>query len=231
MSSKPRPAPGRRARAPAADARAQLLDAAIALFAERGIANTTVAQIAAAGQVTSAMVHYWFDTREQLLDAVVQERLAPLFHRIWDTGDMERVAPLDLVRGIVQRMFDVTAEAPWLPSLWLREIVSEGGLLRERALSHIPLKRVAGFGQKMVLGQARGELSSAIAPALVFGSILALVMLPQATDKIWRRINPGLALDRQALERHVTQLLMLGINGRAGGGAGRTRNRTARNAS
>jgi AcrR family transcriptional regulator len=48
-----------------------LLDVAIGLFAERGIANTTVAQIATAGQVTSAMVHYWFDTREKLRDAVI----------------------------------------------------------------------------------------------------------------------------------------------------------------
>ncbi len=229
MSSKTRPAPGRRARLPAADTRAQLLDAAIRLFAERGIANTTVAQIAAAGQVTSAMVHYWFDTREHLLDAVVQERLAPLFLRIWDAADhFERVAPLDLVQDIVRRMFEVTEEAPWLPSLWLREIVNEGGLLRERALSHIPIKRVAGFAQSMGLGRSRGEVSAGIEPALVFGSILALVMLPQATARIWRRINPGLTLDRADLERHVMQLLMHGIDGRVASGAGGPQNRTAR---
>src|SRR5690348_12977169 len=118
MSTKRRSTPGRRARAPDSDARGQLLDAALALFAERGIANTTVAQIAEAGHVTSAMIHYWFDTRERLLDAVVEERLAPLFHTIWDPVDVERGEPLELVRGIVSRMFDVTAKSPWLPSLW-----------------------------------------------------------------------------------------------------------------
>jgi len=40
------------------DGRDRLLDAAIGLFAECGIANTTVAQIAGAAQVTSAIVHY-----------------------------------------------------------------------------------------------------------------------------------------------------------------------------
>jgi AcrR family transcriptional regulator len=213
MSNKRRSAPGRRARTPDSDARGQLLDAAIALFAERGIANTTVARIAEAGHVTSAMVHYWFDTRERLLDAVVEERLAPLFRAIWDPVDVERGEPLELVRGIVSRMFDVTSRTPWLPSLWLREIINEGGLLRERALRHIPLQRVAGFGQNIARGQSRGDVNPQLVPLLVFNSILALVMLPQATAKIWRRLNPTLTLDRATLERHVTALLMQGIAG------------------
>src|ERR1700739_4932147 len=165
MNKKPRSSAGRRARTPDSDARGQLLDAAIALFAERGIANTTVAQIAAAGHVTSAMVHYWFDTRERLLDAVVEERLAPRFHAVWDPADVEHGATLEVVRGIVRRMFDVTEKAPWLPSLWLREIVSEGGLLRERALRHIPaVKKAAGFGQNVARGKERGEVNEGIEP-------------------------------------------------------------------
>lgn len=211
MPKKPRPALGRRARATDSDARGQLLDAAVGLLAERGVANTTVSQIAAAAGVTSAMVHYWFDTRDRLLDAVVEERMAPLFFHIWDPVDVEHGAPLELVRGIVGRMFDVTEKQPWLPSLWLREIVNEGGLLRERALRHIPLQRVAAFGQNVARGKARGEVNPQIEPLLLFNSILALVMLPQATSRIWQRINPTLELDRAVLERHVTALLMRGI--------------------
>jgi AcrR family transcriptional regulator len=223
VSSHLRSLPGRRARSAASDARGQLLDAAIGLFAERGIANTTVAQIAASGHVTSAMVHYWFDTRERLLDAVVQEKLAPLFRAIWEPADVDHGAPLELVLGIVERMFDETEKTPWLPSLWLREIVNEGGLLRERALQHIPLKRVAGFGQNIARGQSRGEVNPEIEPLLLFNSILALVMLPQATARIWRRINPTLTLDRATLQRHVTGLLMHGIAGHASARAARTR--------
>jgi AcrR family transcriptional regulator len=219
------PAAGRRARPPDSDARGQLLDTAVALFAERGIANTTVAQIAAAGRVTSAMVHYWFDTRERLLDAVVDERLAPLFQRIWAPVDVEHGAPLELVQGIVSRFFDVTEQQPWLPSLWLREIINEGGMLRERALRHIPLKRVAGFGQNIARAKERGEVNREIEPLLLFNSILALVMLPLATSRIWHRINPSLTLDRAVIERHVTALLMHGIAGTAAGPGRRVRRR------
>jgi len=219
---------GRRARGADIDARGQLLDAAVGLFAERGIANTTVAQIAAAGHVTSAMVHYWFDTRDQLLEAVVEERLAPLFHAIWDAADVVRSAPLELVRGMLARMFEVTGRNPWLPSLWLREIVNEGGLLRERALRHIPLGQVGGFGQNIARGRSEGEVNPDIEPLLLFNSILALVMLPQATAKIWRHINPTVTFDRATLQRHVTALLMHGIAAPAAAAAGRLQHRKAR---
>ena len=74
------------ARAPSVDdfdLRDHMLDVAIQLFAERGIAATTVAQIAAAAGVTSAMVHYYFTNREQLLDAIVEERLAQVIAFVW----------------------------------------------------------------------------------------------------------------------------------------------------
>jgi AcrR family transcriptional regulator len=213
MPATTRSGTGRRPRTPNFDAREHLLDAAISLFAERGIADTTVAQIASADNVTSAMVHYWFQTRDRLLDAVVDERLAPLFLQIWGPADLTGGAPLDLVEGIVRRMLDVTEQHPWLPSLWLREIVNEGGQLRERALRHIPLKQIAAFGHIIAGGQQRGEVNADIEPLLVFNSILAIVMLPQASAKIWRRIHPAVSLERATLERHVIGLLMHGMAG------------------
>ncbi|WP_133666803.1 TetR/AcrR family transcriptional regulator [Paraburkholderia sp. BL10I2N1] len=222
---------GRRPRPPAFDAREHLLDVAIALFAERGIANTRVAQIAAASGVTSAMVHYWFQTREKLLDAVVEERLAVVFGAIWAPVDTEHGGPLALTQGIVQRMFDVTEKMPWLPSLWLREIINEGGLLRERAFRHIPMEKVAAFAQNIARGRASGELNSQLEPLLVFNSILALVMLPQATGKIWQRVNPGTSFDRATLERHAVALLMHGMSGESAkattGPARRARRKTS----
>jgi AcrR family transcriptional regulator len=221
---------GRRARRGDSDARGRLLDAATAVFAERGIANTTVAQIAAAGGVTSAMIHYWFDTRERLLDALVEERLAPLFNYVWDT-EADRDNPSALAAGIIRRMFEVTGRMPWLPSLWLREVAIDGGLLREHVLRRIPGERVAAFNEAMAQGRGEGALNPNIEPRLIFVSILALVMLPQATVKIWRRIYPHTQLERPTLERHVTALLMEGITSRRAAGGERRRQSTMRKTS
>jgi len=201
---------GRRPRGTDAAGREHLLDAAIALFAQRGIANTTVARIAAAGKVTSAMVHYWFETRDRLLDAVVEERLAPVIRGVWEPVRGETDA-LDAVRGLLTRMLDVTERHPYVPALWLREIVQEGGALRERILEHLPRERIAGFRRTVARAQAEGELGADISPDLLFISILALVMLPQATARIWHEVNPKASVDRAHLERHVMGLMMHGL--------------------
>jgi len=202
---------GRRPRGADSAGRERLLDAAIDLFAERGIANTTVARIAEAGRVTSAMVHYWFDTRDKLLDAVVDERWAPMMRQIWAPADAEQQGALDLVRGLLGRLLGITKQAPWLPSLWLREIVQEGGLLRDRALARIPQDRSAAFRRTIARAAARGEINPDISPELVFISMLGLVMLPQASIGGWRRVNPSATLDRAEFERHVMGILLHGL--------------------
>ncbi len=203
---------GRRAGADSTG-RARLLDAAVRLFAEHGISETTVAEIASAAQVTSAMVHYWFETRERLLDALAAERLAPVVHRIWGQSEAERADTIEDVRGLLVRMLDVTEEMPWLPSLWLREIVQEGGLLRERVMEYIPRERAAAFRRNVAGAQARGEINRDLSPNLLFISIMALVMMPLATARSWRRVNPDALVDRPRLERHVMGLVMHGLAG------------------
>jgi len=49
--------------------REKILDSALTLFAAHGIAGTTIAQIVKNSGDTSAMVHYYFGNREDLLDA------------------------------------------------------------------------------------------------------------------------------------------------------------------
>src|SRR5450631_212779 len=202
---------GRPAAAVDPASRGHLLEAATGLFSERGVANTTVAQVAAASGVTSAMVHYWFKTRARLLDAIVDERVAIAFQAVWGPFDPEAgEEPLIQMVGVLQRMFEVTENMSWLPSLWLREIINEGGLLRERAFRRIPFKKIQRFGESMARGKARGKLNEHIDPLLLFSSILALVMLPLATSSIWRQLHPAATFDHANLKRHVTALLLDG---------------------
>ncbi|MFP6561089.1 TetR/AcrR family transcriptional regulator [Paraburkholderia sp. B3] len=203
----PRPRGRRRASADP-DVRERLLACATQLFADQGIAATTMAQIAAAAGVTSAMVHYYFTNREKLLDAVVEERIARAIEFVWsgvaDGGEEDAHA---LALALVARLFDVTGRLPWLPALWLREIVNEGGLLRERVLACVPVGRLQQFAQQMGEAQRNGVVNPALEAPLLFVSIIALVMLPLATAKTWQTTRGLPKIERDALQRHVTALV------------------------
>ncbi|WP_232071581.1 TetR/AcrR family transcriptional regulator [Paraburkholderia pallida] len=190
------------------DMRERLLACATQLFAEQGIAATTMAQIAAAAGVTSAMVHYYFINRERLLDAVVEERIARAIAYVWASADSEAAAdPHALVQELIARLFEVTGQLPWLPPLWLREIVNEGGLLRERMLKRLPIEQLQRFVVHIGDAQREGTVNPDLEAPLLFMSILALVMLPLATSKLWQNTRGLPKIERDALRRHVTALL------------------------
>jgi AcrR family transcriptional regulator len=213
MVTRTRPAasaPRMRGRRPAADLdmRERLLACATQLFGEQGIAATTMAQIAESAGVTSAMVHYYFTNREKLLDAVVEERIAPSIAFVWESADSELAQdPRALVEELVGRLFDVTARSPWLPPLWLREIVNEGGLLRERMLKRLPVEQLQRFAVRIGDAQREGSVNAELEAPLLFISILALVMLPLATSRLWQRVRGFPKFERDALHRHVSALL------------------------
>ncbi|WP_233271735.1 TetR/AcrR family transcriptional regulator [Paraburkholderia acidiphila] len=206
-ASAPRPR-GRRRAAADLDMRERLLASATQLFGEQGIAATTMAQIAEAAGVTSAMVHYYFTNREKLLDAVVDERIARSIAFVWESveGDIAQ-DPRALVEELVARLFEVTSRMPWLPPLWLREIVNEGGLLRERMLKRLPIEQLQRFAARIGEAQRDGSVNAELEAPLLFISILALVMLPLATSKIWQSARGFPKIEREALHRHVSALL------------------------
>ncbi len=67
------PAPAKRARR-GPYTRQQILDASLRLFSERGFARTTVRDIARQAGITDAAIYYHFESKRELLEALVEER-------------------------------------------------------------------------------------------------------------------------------------------------------------
>ncbi len=210
-SSKSNRSPGRPAASLDPDARDLLLTAATELFAERGVAATTFATIAQRAGLTPAMLHYYFKDREQLLDAVVNERLATLIATVWDPVAPD-MSPAVLLSDVVDRLLTGIEQMPWVPSTWMREVLNEGGLLRSRVLRHLPFDNIQTVGRSIARGQAEHTINSDLDPSLVVFSMLGLVMMHMATIRFWAATFQRPVPSRQAIGRHITGLLLHGLN-------------------
>ncbi|MBF9066995.1 TetR/AcrR family transcriptional regulator [Streptacidiphilus fuscans] len=114
---------------PASDTRIRLIEVAEQLFAERGIHAVSLRQIAAAaGQRNTSAVAYHFGTKQALVEAVYQHRMAPTSERQlrqlerldaqgWGK-DLRALVEL-LVRSMAERLDD-----PERPSRFLRFVVN-----------------------------------------------------------------------------------------------------------
>ena len=195
------------------DVRARLLQAAVDLFAEQGVAGTTVAEITRRVGVTSAMVHYYFKTKDQLLDAVVEEKLIGEFIAfISQTVGQFPDDPHGLMESLAMRIVEASDRMPWLPPLWVREVVSEGGALREKLIRRVDLRIPERVKTAIADGQNRGLVNPDIHPQLLFMSVVALTMVPLSMARSWDRIPLIGKVSKQELARHVVALLRNGIS-------------------
>ena len=219
--------PGRPTTTSGLYAREKLLEAATELFAKQGVAATTFAMIAERAGLTPAMLHYYFSDREQLLDAVVEERLSPLIAAVWGPVAAGE-GPAELMRGIVERMLAGIEEMPWVPSTWMREVLNEGGLLRGRVLRHLPFEKIRALSRSVAKAQAAGMANAEIDPGLIVFSLIGLVMMHMATINLWAEVFARKAPGREALSRHITGLLIRGLQPGGGVQAGGPMKRTTR---
>jgi len=205
--------PGR-PRADEANQRERLLDAAVVCFAGDGIAATSLRTIALKAGVTPALVHYYFGSKEQLIEAFIAERMTPVAAALRESLLAAGPDPRALMAAFVRGMHDLVARFPWWPALWVREVLNENGALRD-----VLLKQIAPQVAQLVAGaladaQKRGELAADLDPRLTMVSLMGLTMMPLAAEHIWRRVFAADDIDRDVLLRHTLALLDHGLGGR-----------------
>jgi TetR/AcrR family transcriptional regulator len=209
LPKKPGRRPGRPSGGQGVEAREHLLNVALELFARQGIGETTLGAIAREAGVTPAMVHYYFKTREQLLDMLIDERFAPLRTELAATFGDPDSEPADTLRRFVEALAATVDRHPWFAALWVREVISEGGLLRQRMAERFGEHRKERAVERIAEWQRAGKLNPDLEPTLVFMSLFGLTVLPLATAR-WRDPDERMMTTEQ-IARHAVALLMHGI--------------------
>ena len=204
-TQKPR-TPGR----PVADATVQrelLLNTATELFSHQGIQATSLRTIADSAGVTPALINYYFGGKDGLVDAMVEERFLPLAAGAADELQQAGDDPVELVAAFVRNLSRNVAEHPWISQLWVREILCEGGVLRERVMQRVAPMVPLLLAQRFAAAQARGALNPDLDPRLLVISLIGVTLLPYAAAPLWRGMFANPQIGDDALTTHTLALL------------------------
>ena len=192
-----------------ADQRERLLDAALGQCVAHGITTVSLRGVAKQAGVTPALVSYYFGSKEQLVATVIEERVLPVFAEAAAT--LAGMSSEDLVSGFVAGMRGMVERHPWLPGLWVREILTEGGALRElmieRIAPQLPRKLATRFAQM----QGAGALNPDLDPRLLVVSLMGLTLFAHAARPVWSRILQADDIGAEQLQRHTLALLTRGL--------------------
>ena len=193
-----------RRRMPRPEREQQMLDAAHALFAERGFAAVTMDDVADAVGVTKPLLYSYWGNKEQLFLACLDRSAEALFERVL-SAVQEAHEPADAVRAAVRVFFAFVEEdrAAWHvvfdPSSPVDGLVAErvalhrgrlAGLLAEAFLTMVP-KRYRERLRTEVEGRSHAVLGAAEALVrwwLRTGSLTAA----EAAELLIETVVPGL---------------------------------------
>lgn len=191
--------------------RQRLLDTAMMLFARQGIVETPLSAIAREAGVTPAMLHYYFKTRDQLLDVLIDERIQPRRIEIGKSFDLHAGDPVMVISQLAENMMKTATDYPWFPALWMREILSDNGLLRQRIQQRYGTLHMQTALDCITHWQAEGKINPDIEPALLFISIFSLIITPLIATKSWQNDPLRPKLGSADIARHAIALLSHGV--------------------
>ena len=203
-------APGRPS-ADSPDLRGRLLDAALACFVRKGIAATSLRDIATEAGVTPALLHYYFGDKAQLQQEVIARKILPVFAALREPLLQAGDDIAALIAGFVTGIGGIVAEHPWLPPLWVREVLCEGGALRDLLFDRIGPQLPQMMARRFAEAQAQGRINPDLDPRLLMVSLVGLTLFPAAGAPIWRRLLNADDLNFDTVRLHTLSLLDRGL--------------------
>jgi AcrR family transcriptional regulator len=185
---------------------AEIVAAALQLFADRGFAATRLEDVATVAGVSKGTVYLYFESKEQLFEAVVREAIAPNIDRAEALVDGFEGPTPELLRalfGFVAGVLDTPLTGV------MKLLVAESGNFPQlaRLYADLVLRRVFALIRRILeRGVTRGEFRP-----LDLDTTVPLVMAPILLLGMWKHsfgAHTDLVLDRGAvLEAHRENLL------------------------
>ena len=189
--------------------RDRILAAALDLFGTRGVDAVSLDDIAAVVGVRKQTVLYWFASKEELVDAVLEAAVAELAVVVDAAVRAAPDDPLERVDAVVRAVFRPAVRRPALLGL-VRELSRLPGPQAERLrrLVEPMIERAVGFlAAEMTTGRLRSGDPRLVA-ALAYATVTGIATEPEALRGVgWTPTAAGLRRLRDELRAFLRAAL------------------------
>lgn len=196
-------------RMPDRTTRERILDAALDLFGARGVDAVSLDEIARDVGVRKQTVLYWFDSKETLVDGVLEKVAAELVVVIDAAVRSVSDDPLDRIDAVVRAVFRPAVRRPALLGL-VREVSRLGPAQADRLTARVaPLvdRAVEYLDAEMDAGRLRRGDPRLVA-ALGYATLTGIATEPQALRAVgWTADPVGLRILRDELRAFLRAAL------------------------
>jgi TetR/AcrR family transcriptional regulator len=191
--------------------RARILEAAMGTFAEKGLAASSISEIAAAAGVTKSLIHHHFGSKQALWDAAKDRYFRSYFEV--QMGMLEAEGSAELLEESIEKYFDFLKKNP----SFVRMI---GWMQLEQVDSSFPLGEALTREavRKLRDTQAAGQLRDDLHPFSILISFLGLAEhWFQGKEMHTKGLDPeDRVVDDDAYLRDLLRIFLEGVRPSAG---------------
>jgi TetR/AcrR family transcriptional regulator len=179
--------------------RQQILDAAEWEFSRHGLNGARLSAIARRAQITTAMIHYYFEHKEGLYKAVLQRPLAEVQAMV-EQMELDHLSPVEALKQIIRGAIAYEVAYPQRQMLWFQEANQNNGLYFKQGnwwglYNHL-LK-------VLERGMAAGDFRAAD-PFLTLTHIISVCIFYFTVQENWKHLTPEVdRLSPAMVEQHT----------------------------
>ena len=150
-----------------------ILQAAEEEFLLKGFAGARTTEIAQKAGVNHAMLHYYFNTKEQLFEQVMAEKMALFRDSVTSVFEQSDMPVLEQIKEAMSRHFDFVCQNPLLPRFIINEISVRPEYMESLRNKILPLAGsvFSKLQQSLDAASARGEICQIDARTLLIDVI------------------------------------------------------------
>lgn len=190
------------------DSRTKLIEAAIPLFAAKGLASVSIRELAEAANVNSALISYYFGGKDGLYMGVLEELFSPVSSFLDDFGKLE-ATPLERMEYYAKAVLSVHKKNPYLMRFVHSEMTNPTFALKiifEKYISRIYQFVHKIFADGIKEGYFKADLDPTYATISLAGMMnFYFIMRPITKEFLTDGINHD--------EKYVMQAVQIYLNG------------------
>lgn len=190
----------------------ELLDAALALFAEKGFAATRSEEVAARAGVAKGTLYLYYPSKEELLKAVIEQRLSSQIAAAAEAAASYQGSTSTLMSEVLGEWWTHVFDSP--TSAVFKLIITEVRNFPEIAEFYV--REVVGPGKQLVgrivqRGIDRGEFRPVDVPSTVLSIIMPMIMLCLHKHSIGACMPLANEVDPHTFIRQHIELVLQGL--------------------
>ncbi len=171
------------------DKQIQILETAENLFAERGFDGTSVRDIADEAGVNVAMISYYFGSKEKMLEALFELRVANIAIRVESLIKDEKYTPFEKVDQLIDEHIERVMQKQNFHKILISAQVTNKNPGILKATNALKIRNAEVISELIKDGQKKGMFKKKVDVVLMLNTMFGTVTQTMMNQQYYRQFN------------------------------------------